>query len=307
MRLLLVATLLSACSKPADTAAPPAGDSAPPPADTSFTLVVIPDVQYYTLGYEAVLDDMIDWIVDEAEERDIAFAVQEGDITHENSEVEWFNAEDSLRRMDDRVPYALCVGNHDMSDGDTSLFNGAFSRARQALLPGFGDTMDPALMDNAWHQFTAAGVDWLVLSLTYDPPEDVLDWAAGVVEDHPDERVIVLTHAYLLPSGERSSVGDRIWEAVVAPHQNVTLVLNGHYIDGEAAHLVSEDDAGRPVAQVFANYQTLPIGGEGRIRLMEIRTDVGEIRVQTYGAPFDVWVTDEANDFLLEGLDLGPL
>lgn len=279
-----------------------------PPADTVFTLAVVPDTQYYVLGYEAVLDEMFDWIAEQARAGDIAAALHEGDLVHTNTEQEWVHAEDAVRRLDHVVPYALCVGNHDMDgDGDTSRFNAAFPEATQSTLPGFGDTLDPELMDNAWHTFAAGGVDWLVVSLTYQPSDAQLDWGADVVAAHPHHRVIVLTHDYLTPSGVRSSTGERIWERLAGVFPNVTLVFNGHFIAGEASRLVSQGAEGNDVVQIFANYQTLPIGGQGRIRLVEVDTEAGTLFVRTYAPPFDVTVSDPDNEFLLEGLSLGPL
>ena len=71
---------------------------------------------------------MTEWTVAQAGDRPVPFLLQEGDLTHENSEPEWANASDGFAVLEDGgVPYALCLGNHDIgAEGDTSLFRQHF-------------------------------------------------------------------------------------------------------------------------------------------------------------------------------------
>ncbi len=271
-----------------------------------FSLVVIPDIQYVTLGYPDILTATTEWIADERDELDIAYVLQEGDLTHENSLDEWTAADDGFGELDGVVPYALCVGNHDMDeDGDTGGFNDTFPASRFEGIAGLGGTYEAGVMDNAWLEFDAGGVDWLVLSLTYNPSEDAIAWADSVAADHPDHRGIVLTHAYLGPSGERTFMGERIWEGLVRRHSSMTLVFNGHYIDAEAAYLASEGDHGNTVHQLFANFQDRPFGGAGLVRILALDPAAGEVSVRTYSPWLDFDETDEAHEFLIEDVDLG--
>jgi hypothetical protein len=270
-----------------------------------FSLVVVPDIQYVTLGYPEILTATTEWIVDERDEQGIAYVLQEGDLTHENSPAEWTAADEGFAVLDGVVPYALCVGNHDMDeDEDTSLFRGTFPPSRFED-SGLGGTRAPDVMDDAWFEFTAGGVDWLVLSLTYNPSEDAIAWADGVAADHPDHRSIVLTHAYLGPSGERTFLGERIWLGLVSRHRGMTFVFNGHYVDGEAAYLASEGDHGNTVHQLFANFQDRPFGGAGLVRILALDPAAGEVSVTTYSPWLEFFESDEAHEFLLEGVDLG--
>jgi len=226
-----------------------------------FTLIAVPDIQYVTLAYPEVLLETTGWIAEEADDRDILFTLQEGDLTHENSELEWDNASAGFDVLEDEPaqPYALCLGNHDgVSAGDTSLFHQYFPVSRFDHRPWFGGTMDPDQMDNAWFGFDAGPTGWLVLSLTYDPNSEVIAWASSVVEEHSDRRVIVLTHAYLAPSGELSGAGERIWDELVRLHPSMTLVLNGHYTGGEAARLLSRATTATPWSSCSPTTRTGP-------------------------------------------------
>lgn len=271
-----------------------------------FTIAVFPDVQYYTLSFPYILDEMVGWVAEQKEARNIAFLLQEGDLTHNNTDDEWQNANTAFSSLDGEIPYAVCVGNHDMASNgnhDTAQFNRWFGPDRWSDHPTFGSSRLEAVADDHFHTFHAGGVDWLVLSLIYDPPADSLAWAESVVVDHPHHRVIVLTHAYLAPDASRAVEGRGIWKQVVKPHTNVTMVINGHFIDGVAARQLRTRDDGTQVAEIFANYQQLELGGGGRMRLMQIDTEAGTIQVETCTA-WDLCYDDPDNAFTFEGLDL---
>jgi hypothetical protein len=277
--------------------------TAPEPADP-FTLIVIPDIQYITLSYPDIVMSMFGWVADQRDELGIAFVLQEGDLTHGNSEPEWANADLGFAQLDGVVPYAVCVGNHDMGTlDDTTLFNQTFPVERFG--DGLGGTAEPDRMDNAWFTFEAGDTDWLVISLTYEPDAVELAWALDVATERDDHRLIVLTHAYLGPDGTRTSVGERIWEGLVRHAPSATFVFNGHYIDGESAYLASEGDAGNTVHQLFANYQDRILGGSGLLRILTLDPGASTVAVQTYSPWFDIHEDEAPHQFVLENVDLG--
>jgi len=244
--------------------------------------------------------------VDQRDDLDIVYVLQEGDLTHNNSPDEWAAADAGFAILDSVVPYALCVGNHDMDeDGDTSGFRETFPVSRFDEHDGYGGTLETGAMDNAFFEFEVGGVAWLVLSLTYNASADEIAWADGVAADHPDHRGIVLTHAYLGPSGERTFLGERIWEGLVRRHRGMTFVFNGHYIDDETAYLASEGDGGNTVHQLFVNFQDRPFGGAGLVRILGLDPALGEVSVQTYSPWLDFHEEGEDHRFTLDGVELG--
>ncbi len=298
------------CSSPAEEGDPAGDDDVEVPALDPFSLILIPDIQYVTLAYPDVLDAMTGWAAAERDDRDIRFVLQEGDLTHENTDAEWGAPPPPVapREGAGPHPHPHGGGGHDMGEGgDTTRFNETFPVSRFEAAGGLGGTRVADRMDDAYFRFEAGRTPWLILSLTYAPDDEALAWASGVAGDHPDHRVIVLTHAYLAPNGELSGTGQDIWDQLVSRHANMTLVLNGHYIDGEAAQRISEGDAGNTVVQLFANYQDRPFGGAGLLRILELDPANGELAVSTYSPWLDFWESDDANEFVLEGLDLGPL
>ncbi|MFT7521292.1 MAG: hypothetical protein ACI9MC_003443 [Kiritimatiellia bacterium] len=300
MRWSLLSLMISACSE---------ADVIPddPQNVEPFTLVAIPDIQYMTLGQSPVFEGMTSFIREQSAARNVRFVMQEGDISHNNTDAEFAFALDGFDVLRDTVDYAVCVGNHDMDGRETSVFNRHFGDSYYVRQDSYDSQRQVDKVDDHVHTFEVDGVKWLVLSLVYDPQPDTIAWADGVLLAHPEHRTIVLTHAYLLPNGARSSIGDRIWDGVVAHHPQVTMVLNGHYTAGEAARQVSVGDAGNAVHELFVNFQDRPLGGMGLARFMEIDPAAGTISVQTLFTLSTGELDDEANLFVLDDVELGAL
>jgi hypothetical protein len=297
------------------------------PSLQPFTLAILPDTQYY-IGAEhggtpLMFDRQTQWIVDHRDDHHIAFALHEGDITEDNALDEWPLAQACLGRLDGVVPYALALGNHDglnSAASQTALFNQFFPVTNYQRLSTFGGVFESNRLDNAWHGFGAGGVDWLVLSLEYGPRDEVLAWANQVVTNHPQRRVIVLTHAYLyyddtllgassgqswLPSNEgRQNNGLDIWNKFVRHHPNISFVFCGHVKGDGSGRLVSVGDHGNKVYQVLANYQGFLLGGSGWMRLVEFDPASDRFAVKTYSPYLRLDLTDPGNDFTCTNLGL---
>lgn len=289
----------------ADTAGTDTADNADESA--VFTVIAVPDTQFLAESYPEVFDETFAWIAEAIEEQEIAFVLGEGDVVENDSPNEWAVAGAAWRRLDGRVPYAVAVGNHDMTGEDTTRYNDTFSRSAQETLPGFGGTRLPDRMDDAWHTFRAGGVDWLVLSLSWTQSAEQLSWAAEIMDGNPDRRVIVTTHAYLQPGGSLDGQGTAIWSEVLSRRPNATLIVNGHYTSPTADRNVRVGESGHQVVELFANYQGETQGGMGRIRIMRFDPAAGTLAVSSYAPAYDAWLSDSANEFTLRGLDLGPL
>lgn len=276
--------------------------TAPAPREP-FTIIVIPDTQYYSNGWPALLTTMTQWIADSKTAMNIAFVLQEGDLTHTNTTAEWSNVSASFAVLDGAVPYAVCPGNHDTP---TVLFNTYFPVSRFESRPYFGGVFETGKIDNAYYLFTAGGADWLVIVLEYNPRDEALDWADGVAAANPRRRAIVLTHAYLTPSSTLGSIGTKIWDNLVRLHPNISFVFNGHYTDGVTGRLVSAGDNGNNVYQMFFNYQTYSFGGGGRLRIVEFDPDHEKVSVKTFSPWMNFYETEPPDSpFEFNGVALG--
>ena len=272
-----------------------------------YTFVVVPDTQYVALSYPALLNTMMQWAVDNRYGENIKFLLHEGDMTHTNSISEWNNVSASFGLLEGNVPYAFCPGNHDDTSGDTARMNAYLPVGRYDGTKTFGGTFEEGRMDNTWHSFSAGGTDWLVVALEYNPRDEVLEWVNGITASNPGKRVIVLTHAYLEIDGTRGSIGNRIWNNYVKLHENVIFVFNGHYTEADGARLVSEGDNGNKVYQMFANYQDLPLGGTGYMRLVRMDLDAKSVSVKTFSPFLNEFKKDDVNQFVFENVEFGPM
>jgi hypothetical protein len=221
-------------------------------------------------------------------------------------------ADAAFSQLDGVVPWALCVGNHDMAandagERDTTRFNETFGLDRMAGQATFLESAAPDQADDHAHVFRAGGQDWLVVSLAYDPTEAALSWAEALIEARSDHRVILLTHAYLSPSAGTAGEGDGIEDRLVKPFPNTTFVFNGHFIGGTAARRENEADDGHLVYEMFANYQDMLLGGAGRMRRVRVDPIAGTIDVRTCTAAGACIDDDDAETFGYTGVDLAPL
>ena len=294
--------------------------SAEPLAQTAepFTVAVLPDTQFYCdtrhkLSAKWGNGDLrryffaqTEWVRDNQERLNIAFLVHEGDIVQADAPEEWAIAKEAMSILDGKVPYCMCLGNHDMgyekADNKygcnigvnrTTHFNTYFPREKFAKRREFGGTFDPDRHDNSWYHFEAAGMKFMIVALEYHPRDEVLDWANKIVAEHPDHRVIALTHDYLLPNRKRATNrlklkgnnGEQMWQKFVKKHQNMFMVLCAHY--GGEAVLTSAGDHGNPVHQILSDYQGCHNGGESWLRYMVFQPEANQIGIYTYNPALD--------------------
>jgi LPXTG-motif cell wall-anchored protein len=162
---------------------------------------------------------------------------------------------------------------------------------------------------------SANGNDYIMVYLGWGVEEEGIAWMNEVLAAHPDRMAILNFHEYLQATGVRHPLGDKLYEEVVLPNENVIAVLSGHY--HEAQLLIDEvDDNGdgvpdRHVYQMLADYQAGPEGGQGFMRLLHFDMDNNRIIVNTYSPYLDQYNYYDTetypgkDEFVLE-LDLQP-
>jgi hypothetical protein len=313
----LVATeihaVFSGVGAPPTSSSPP---TAPPPTSQDFTIVVLPDIQGYTQAFPSVLNAQTQWIVHNKNTLNIQYVIQNGDLVETKSNAtEWTRASDGLGILDGVVPYGITVGNHDLDDdqstGAGSTFRQYFPISRFSAQPGFGGYYSASnITRNSWyHTFSAGGLDFLVLNLEWEAPDDVLSWAAGVLRNNPNHRVISATHHYLNPNPPHRdtswpwprygpNLGEDIWREFVKLHPNIFMVHSAH-IFGEDRQ-TSMNNAGKPVYEIVTNYHPrLPNGGDGWLRYYTFKPSLNEIHAFTYSPTLNQFQTDSNSQFIL--------
>jgi 3',5'-cyclic AMP phosphodiesterase CpdA len=274
------------------------------PSPENFTIVALPDTQYYSESYPWIFENQTKWIVQNKDEKNIVFVAHLGDIVEYNdNDYQWQNANNVMSILDGKVPYGILPGNHDLSGNGAVKYEEYFPASRYEGYSYWGGSYDPNYATslspnmNNYQLFSAGGMDFIALNLQNGPPADVLDWADNVLSNYSERRAIISTHMYLDWDGSRMGIGERIWENLVVPHENVFLVLCGH-IPGEAKRIDNLDN--RTVYQLLSDYQSYyDNGGNGWLRIMEFVPSENKIYVKTYSPYLDQYWTDSYSQFEL--------
>lgn len=306
------------------------GEEFPPAPEGTFSIAVIPDTQHYR-GRDSkaepdsddavtnrVFDAYTTWVADHLQEQRIEFVTHVGDIVDINRRDQWEVAQHAMERLHDRVPYGISVGNHDMERlGDSSLFQEFFGTSRFASFDWYGGCFHPQASGdgnsaereresvvsvnnaNSFQLFSTGGMDFIVLHLECNAPDDVLDWANSKLEEHADRRALVTTHMYLGPRdrpktsqdffdapkgrmrwtkchGSRGNSAQQMWDKCFRKHANLFLICCGDQSRTQAWRQTVRGDAGNVVHELLSDY------GASGLRVMRFLPDKNRIEVRTW-------------------------
>ncbi|MGV3663309.1 MAG: metallophosphoesterase [Prosthecobacter sp.] len=274
-------------------------------AEGSYTIVALPDTQKYAKANPAGFLAQTEWIATNHKSRNIACALHLGDITDNNKPEQWELAVKAMKRLDGEVPYFMVLGNHDYSANGscvdrTTLFNDYFPLSAYSKAPTFGGVYDkePTRFENSYHLLSASGKDLLVLCLEFGPRKDVVRWANQIVSKHHNRAAILVTHAYMYfddtrfdhtkyastqswnphhykiaaSTNDDVSDGEELWTNLVSKHPNFIMTLNGHVLEDGLGRLTSKAGT-RDVHQMLFNCQMRPNGGDGWMRVIEVKSN----------------------------------
>ena len=268
------------------------------PAAPEFTIVALPDTQHYSEAFPALFKSQTQWIVDNKDARNIVFVTHEGDIVNQpNVTSQWLVADENMSMLDGVVPYGMGPGNHDQP---TTLFNQFFPYTRYQGLPWYGGHYQN-LNDNNYQLFSGGGLDFVIVHVEFCPPAGALSWASSVLQSYPERIGMMTTHAYLGLGAVRSThvcgSTQYIWDQLALTTPNLQFMLSGH-VHGESRR--SDVVNGRTVFQMLADYQNLPSGGEGWLRILRFVPAESKIYVQTYSPWLNRYDTDADSEFTLD-------
>ncbi|GAA2219628.1 hypothetical protein GCM10010413_07800 [Promicromonospora sukumoe] len=307
-----------------------------------FSMVHYTDTQYLTEGaveqetaeeravWAQGYNGVMDWIVDNADERKIAYVAHTGDITETNIRAyppeledqvigEFEFASQAQARIDAAgIPNGVVAGNHDNQSGtDPTLYDQYFGPDRYEDLEqgwddaSYGGTMTPGSNENHYDLFSAGGLDFVVVGLSYGVTRDEAEWAASIFERYSHRNGILLTHDYLEPSSSPDgrganfggSDGPLLYNLLVKDNPNVFMVLAGHrHGVGTNVRPPVVGDIGGGVVELLADYQfyTVSAGqlglaeiggyepadqlqfGASFFRMLQFDVDRGEVSIDTY-------------------------
>ena len=247
----------------------------------SFSMIMVPDPQSYTkfAANQPLFDLQTAWIAQNINRLNIKAALFTGDMVEHNGKQislplpnpyngdqtgrqQWEAVSRALSRLDNRLPYVVAQGNHDIghitATDRHSLApefirperNIKFEKCLVSTCPNWEGvhTMENSayeFIDEAWGKI-------LVITFEFAPRDEAIEWAKQLTESeaYKDHKVIILTHSWLDTAGNRIAKegytlspcnwAEAVWQKLVYPSKNICLVLCGHTgaapkIDGDVA------------------------------------------------------------------------
>lgn len=311
----------------------------------SFSMIMVPDPQSYVkfAANQPLFELQIAWIAQNIKRLNIKAALFTGDMVEQNNKLisgplpneyngdqtsrqQWEAVSRALSRLDNRLPYIACQGNHDlgyiaaeyrysiMPDYIYPERNLAFEKTLVSTGTNYEGihTMENAafeFQDEAWGKL-------LVIAFEFAPRDEALDWARQLIESERfmNHKVIILTHSFLLNNGERivnenykltpRNWAQAVWEKLIYPSKNIKMVLCGHTgtppkMNGKekvdyhttTARRVDKAADGHEVVQMMFNSQNGDgswngNGGDCWLRILEFKPDGKTIGVRTFSPLF---------------------
>lgn len=311
----------------------------------SFSMIMVPDPQSYVkfAANQPLFELQTAWIAQNIKRLNIKAALFTGDMVEQNNKLisaplpneyngdqtsrqQWEAISRGLDRLDNRLPYIACQGNHDlgyiaaeyrysmMPDYIYPERNTAFEKTLVSTGPNYEGIHT---MENSAFEFhDKAWGDLLVISFEFAPRDEALDWARQLIESERfvNHKVIILTHSFLATNGERiveegykltpRNWAQAVWDKLIYPSKNIKMVLCGHtgnppkIKDGEkvnyqptTCYRVDKAADGHEVVQMMFNSQNGDgswngNGGDCWLRILEFRPDGKTIGVRTFSPLF---------------------
>lgn len=279
----------------------------------SFSVVLLPDTQLYSEKFPEIYQAQTEWIKANVEKRNIKFVIHLGDIVQNATIREFIVADKAHAVLDDVVPYSMVPGNHDMKivnkrlTRDTTNYNKYFPPSRYKHQSWYGGHKGET-NDNNYCFFEVGDLKFMVVSLEFAPTDETIDWARNIITKHQDRRVIVATHCYMRPTmretssprsyGIEGNSGEELFQKLIRKHDNIDMVMCGHVLG--VGLLKSKNDFGNEVIEMLTDYQGLPNGGNGWLRILKFVPQENQIYVETYSPLLKKINTSEKHTYQLD-------
>ena len=298
----------------------PTLDEAP---DNTFTIAVMADTQSYSgKGTKhdpesrdevknRVFDSQTGWITKNVDKQNIIFVSHAGDVVDMNNTDQWDVAKTYLNRFHGEIPYGISPGNHDMtSNGNTDLYQDYFPAARFQSFDWYGGEINNNT--NSYQLLSSNGVDIIIMHIACNAPDNVIDWANQVLDEHQERFAIVTTHMFLGPRdrpiqdvdyfdapkgimrwhktyGDKGNSAEQLWNKCFKKHENIRMIISGDQSRSNAIHSKYIGEKGNVVHALLSDYSATE---GGAIRLYRFIPTKDQIQVFTFNTTQDKLLLD---------------
>lgn len=193
----------------------------------SSSIILVPDPQSYIKwsATQPLFDLQTAWIASNIDQLNIKAALFTGDMVEQNnspaaiglpngvngdqsSDNQWKSVSRALERLDHRIPYMICQGNHDAgfasSENRQCAFPDYFRAGRnicwEKSLVSTAHYAGTNTLENAAYEIEMPG--WgkvLIVAWEFSPRDEILEWTKNLTESDrfKDHHVIILTHSFI--------------------------------------------------------------------------------------------------------------
>lgn len=278
--------------------------------EASFSMILIPDPQSYTkfAANQPLFDLQTAWVAQNIDRLNIKAALFTGDMVEQNGKQisapkpneyngdqtgrqQWEAVSRALSRLDNRLPYVVAQGNHDIgeitaTDRHTIMPNYVYPERNilfeKHLVSTCQNWQGVHTMENSAYEFhDKAWGDLLVITMEFAPRDEAIAWAKELTESdkYKNHKVIILVHSWLNTAGDRITQegytlrpcnwADDVWKKLIYPSKNIVMVLSGHSgaapkIEGDvkstnfkptSSYRIDKAADGRSIPQMMFNSQ----------------------------------------------------
>lgn len=263
----------------------------------AYSMAVLGDIQTTNYYYRDKLSAPFDWILDNAENKNIQYVFGLGDITDMSTEAEFLAAKEQLLRIQNAgIEQTINRGNHDWSYNNYITYD-TF---------GNGLVSYDGTMRSTYRLTTIGGIKYMMMSLDFFPNDDIIAWASEAIEAHPDYNVILTTHGYFddgmvqgdgnllqdedikwVDNPANANSGQDIFDKLVNKYSNIVLLLCGHAIpvDHGPSYEVTTRADGSKVVQMMINHQHLEYYGKqsyGMVAMLYFSEDGKNVQLEYF-------------------------
>jgi hypothetical protein len=266
--------------------------------DEPFTIVALPDTQWYSEFYPATFTAQTQWIQNNTISKNIVFTVHLGDLVesqHDHNELvteQWRNAKKAMDLLNG-LKYSVLPGNHDncnfaTNEINNTFFNSVFPYTEFKKYPWYSGHYPQNGNENSYSLVDISCQKLLILNIGYfgdisEPTDELLKvfaWANAAIAQYPERSVIVVTHALIGNDGGFLRPGRLLWDQVLKKHRNIFLALCGHACTEST--ITQTGESGNVVNILLSDYQCDENGGNGYLRVMKFIPSKSIIHVETF-------------------------
>ena len=299
-----------------------------------FTFAFVGDIQSltYYMDYKTgtnYVDNLFNWIADNAEEKKIAHVFTLGDLTDRSAihdptlsygasdpmgngatyDAEYEIVKSAISKLDGVVPYSIVRGNHDSYsidaffnyDAYTSNFDG-FYREESGR---YKDSIT-----NSYRLVEIQGIKFIFFTIDFNPSRDVIYWMDDLLTTYSDYNAIITMHSYLTFTGDKLTIAnvtdiqdsivqgqykgaapDWIWKNCLSKHENVIMTVSGHVGADHPKTSVTIGENGNKVRNILVDSQfyDLNVQPTGSVMLMHFYDGGKTIKTEYYATAFDAY------------------